>query len=275
MQQTRTYLGNIIPKPRIAFFEFTSCEGCQLQLLNDEQNLPEFLDLMEIVNFREAMSEASDRYDIAFVEGSISCSEEIERLQEIRSRANLLVAFGSCACFGGVNQLRNGFSDSSHPMRLIYGNAKIPADPLPKVLPLHAVVKVDLEIFGCPVLKREVETIVTDLLIGKNITHPKYPVCLECTASGHICLFELGEACLGPVTRGGCNAWCPAVRSGCQGCRGPAEVANLQQLQEIFQKRAIPLEVLLDSLECFGGFPDWVAKLRNEMTTTATNRQTS
>jgi len=273
MRKGLTYLGRNISRPRVAFFEFTSCEGCQLQLLNDEHNLLDFLDLFEVVAFREAMSSASGRYDIAFVEGSISCSEEVARLQEIRSRAATLVALGSCACFGGINQLRNRYSDSGWPARLVYGNSTIPVTPLPEVLPLHALVEVDLQIFGCPIHKGEVERIVTNLVVGKKISHPKYPVCMECTAGGHICLFELGEPCLGPVTRAGCNAWCPSERSGCQGCRGPAEVANLEQLEQIFQKREIPLEVLLDYLECHGGFPEWSARLRKKLAPATAHNQ--
>ncbi|WP_419176696.1 NADH:ubiquinone oxidoreductase [Desulfosediminicola sp.] len=274
MQKGLSYLGRNLPRPRVAFFEFTSCEGCQLQLLNDEHNLLDFLNLLEIVTFREAMTSASDQYDIAFVEGSISCSEEVAQLQEIRTRAATLVALGSCACFGGINQLRNRFSDSDWPSRLVYGDSTIPMTPLPKVLPLHALVEVDLQIFGCPIHKGEVERIVTNLVVGKKISHPNYPVCMECTAAGHICLFEHGEACLGPVTRAGCNAWCPAERSGCQGCRGPAEVANLEELEQIFQQRGIPLEVMLDYLECHGGFPEWSARLRQKLAT-ATTQHTS
>lgn len=262
MPTINTYLTSDIARPRVAFFEFTSCEGCQLQLFNDEDNLNDFLDRLEIVAFREAMSSSSDNYDIAFVEGSISCREEIERLKEIRRNASVVVAFGSCACFGGINQLRNRFPDRDWPRRLVYGETTIPATPLNDVLPLAAVIDVDIQIFGCPVHKGEVERIVTDLVVGKPIIHPKYPVCLECTAAGHICLVDLGEACLGPVTRAGCNAWCPSSRSGCQGCRGPAEVANIEELERVFARRAIPPEILLEYLECYGGFPEWSQRLR-------------
>lgn len=262
MNNTLSYLGVPVCRPRVGFFELTSCEGCQLQLLNDEDKLLDFLDLIEIVTFREAMSEPSGNYQIAFVEGSVTTREEIERLREIRKRATTLVAFGSCSCFGGVNQLRNRFADQDWPYRQVYGTSTIPVSPLPEVLPLSKVVTVDLEIYGCPVNKNEVERIVTDLVVGKPVIHPKYPVCMECSARGYICLFDLGEVCLGPVTRGGCDAWCPASRLGCHGCRGPAEVANLNQLYRIIVEKGISMETFLDRLECFGGFREFSERLR-------------
>lgn len=264
MNDERTYLGVPVSPPRVGFFELTSCEGCQLQLLNNEDNLLDFLDLLEIVEFREVMSEPLGEYQIAFVEGSVSTREEVERLQEIRKRATTLVAFGSCSCFGGVNQLRNRFAVRDWPYRQVYGANVIPVSPLPEVLPLSAVVQVDVEIYGCPVSKNEVEKIVTDIMVGKPVRHPKYPVCMECTARGYVCLFDLDEVCLGPVTRGGCHAWCPASRTGCHGCRGPAEVANLEKLHEIIVEKGLPVEEFLDRLECFGGFREQAGRLRKE-----------
>jgi coenzyme F420-reducing hydrogenase gamma subunit len=263
MAGKRTYMGVPVTIPRVGFFEFTSCEGCQLQLVNNEGTLLGFLDLLEIVNFREIMSGGSGRYDIAFVEGSISCQEEVERLQEIRSRAGTLVAFGSCSCFGGVNQQRNRFSVSDWPLRQVYGKAAIPVTPLAKVLPLHEVVEVDVFIYGCPVRKEEVERIVCDLVLGKRVLHPQYPVCMECTANGNICLYEYQEICLGPITRAGCDAWCPGNGAGCQGCRGPAVAVEPGQLQQIVDERGLSPERFLDMLECFGGFEQWSKELRH------------
>jgi sulfhydrogenase subunit delta len=258
----RAYLGVPVPRPRVAFFELTSCEGCQLQLLNNEATLLDFLDLMEIVSFREAMTESSDSYEIAFVEGSVSRDDEVERLREIRSRAAQLVAFGSCACFGGVNQLKNRFGDLDWVNRTVYGDHPCSTR---EVLPLSAFVPVDLEIYGCPVRKEEVERIVTELVLGKTVTHPDYPVCMECKANENICLFDLGEPCLGPVTRAGCNAWCPNSRAGCWGCRGPATAANVGQLEEIMRRHGFSPEVILDRLECFGGFRAQADDLRRRI----------
>ena len=254
-----TYLGVPVPRPRAAFFEFTSCEGCQLQLLNNEATLFDFLSLLTIVNFREAMSERSDEYEIAFVEGSISRADEAEELKKIRARARVLVAVGSCACFGGVNQLKNRFHDLDWVKKEVYGSHEVETD---EVMPLSAIVPVDLQIYGCPVKKEEVERVVTNLVLGKAIVYPKYPVCMECKANQHICLFDLGQPCLGPITRAGCDAWCPANRAGCWGCRGPAETANVKQLQEIMRQHGFSDEQLLDRLECFGGFAGYVREMK-------------
>jgi len=247
----RTFMGVPVPRPRVAFFDFSSCEGCQLQLVNNEASLLDFLALVDVVNFREAMTERSDRYDIAFVEGSITRKDEVTRLKAIRKHAGLLVAFGSCASFGGVNQLKNRFNDLDWVKKTVYGEHPVETQ---EARPLKDFVEVDLSVLGCPVRKEEVEKIVTNLVLGKAVTLPKFPVCMECKANRNICLFDLGEPCLGPVTRAGCDAWCPNNRAGCWGCRGPADDANIEGLELVIRKYGISREAMLDRLECFGGF---------------------
>jgi coenzyme F420-reducing hydrogenase gamma subunit len=261
-QSARTYLGVPLAKPSVAFFELSSCEGCQLQIVNNESSLLDFLSLVTVVNFREAMTEQTDRYDIAFVEGSVTRGDEIERLKKIRASAGVLVAFGSCACFGGVNQLKNRFRDPAWVKNQVYGNHPIESNDTAQ--PIEAFVAVDLKIFGCPVKKEEVEKIVTDLVLGKSPVQLKYPVCMECKAHENICLFDLGEVCLGPITRAGCDAWCPNNRAGCWGCRGPADDANIGQMQEIMKKQGFSEETMLDRLECFGGFSQAAEELRSK-----------
>jgi sulfhydrogenase subunit delta len=254
----RNYLGVPLTRPKVAFFELSSCEGCQLQILNNEGSLLDFLDLVEVVKFREGMSGGSDDYEIAFVEGSVTRQDEVERLKAIRKNAKVLVALGSCACFGGVNQLKNRF-DLDWVKKEVYGDYPIDSE---RVRPLEDIVAVDLKIYGCPINKEEVERIVTDLVIGKDIVGLKYPVCMECKANGNICLFDVGEPCLGPITRAGCNAWCPNSRAGCWGCRGPAEESNVDQLIAIMEQHGFSKETILDRLECFGGFTDYAGQLR-------------
>ena len=261
METGRTYLGVSIACPRVAFFSLTSCEGCQLQILNNEATLLDFLSLIEIVNFREAVSERSDEYDIAFVEGSVTRADEVKRLQHIRKQAKTLVALGSCACFGGVNQLKNRFQDMAWVKQEVYGAHPIETE---EARPLEEVVPVDLKIFGCPIKKEEVEKVVTNLVVGKSVDYPKYPVCMECKANENICLFDIGEPCLGPVTRAGCDSWCPNSRLGCWGCRGPAEDANMQELEKIFIRHGFTAEVLLDRLQCFGGFKTYIDSLNKQ-----------
>ncbi len=261
----RTYLGIPVEHPDVAFFELSSCEGCQLQIINNEASLLDFLSLVNVVNFREAMTEHADFYDIAFVEGSVTRADEIECLTTIRKNAKVLVAFGSCACFGGVNQLRNRFKDPAWVKKQVYGDSPIETNDSAR--PLDAFVNVDLRIYGCPVKKEEVEKIVTNIVIGKAVVHPKYPVCMECKANENACLFDLGEPCLGPITRGGCDAWCPNSRFGCWGCRGPADDANVEQMKAIMKNHGFSEEIILDRLECFGGFAQHVQDLRRGVKT--------
>lgn len=258
LKPERTYLGMPLYRTKTAFFELSSCEGCQLQLLNNEATLLDFLSLLDIVNFREAMTEKSDEFDIAFVEGSVTRSDEAERLKEIRKAAKVLVAFGSCACFGGVNQLKNRFN-SAWVKKEVYGEHPVETGP---ARPLEDIVAVDLKIFGCPIKKEEVEKIIMNIALGKAVVHPKYPVCMECKANENICLFDLGEPCLGPITRGGCDSWCPNSRAGCWGCRGPADDANVDQLKQIMNKHGFSEETLMDRLECFGGFSAYTEAFR-------------
>lgn len=262
MSPVHSYLGVAAPAPRVAFFELSSCEGCQLQLLNDEERLLDFLALVEPVNFREAMDERSDDYQVAFIEGCVTREDEVERLRMIRERAQILVAFGSCACFGGVNQLKNRFADPDWARRRVYGDFPVATGP---ARPLEAVVPVDLRIYGCPVKKEEVERLVSELVLGKTPFVPRYPVCMECKARHNLCLFELGEVCLGPVTRAGCEAWCPSSRMGCWGCRGPSEPANLAELAEVAKRFGVAEESLLDRLECFGGFAGAAEEMRRKL----------
>ena len=152
--------------------------------------------------------------------------------------------------------------DPDWPRRQVYGDFPVATSPARAV---EEVVPVDLRIYGCPVRKEEVERLVTELVLGKTPFVPKYPVCMECKALHNLCLFELGEVCLGPVTRAGCEAWCPSSRMGCWGCRGPSEPANLSELAEVAKRFGVKQESLLDRLECFGGFAVEAAELRQKL----------
>ncbi|MBI4721368.1 MAG: NADH:ubiquinone oxidoreductase, partial [Chitinivibrionia bacterium] len=212
------YLGIALQKPKIGVFDFTCCEGCELQLANKEETLADFLALLDVVNFREVSSDRSDDYDIALVEGAVSRDDEIERLKKIRARAKILVAFGTCACFGGVNTIKNKFP-LKDVVAEVYGTRRVETSAVRKIAD---IVKVDLEIPGCPVSKSEVERIVVDLVTGAGVRMPQHPVCLECKQLLNTCVMDLGVLCLGPVTRAGCGAPCPTGKTGCLGCRGPA-----------------------------------------------------
>ncbi len=237
-------------KLKIASFDFTCCEGCQLQLANRESHLIDFFELLDVRNFREISSERHDDYDIALIEGSISRRDEVERLLKIRQQAKVLVAFGTCACFGGINSLKNRFP-LDKIVRDVYGDMAVETLPIRKISDL---VKVDLSIPGCPVSKEEVERIIVSLATGSQVTLPKYPVCVECKQQLNTCLFELGEICLGPITRAGCNAVCPAGKTACLGCRGPAEEINMPAFLELVQERGLNPRDLQDKLAFYNAF---------------------
>ena len=244
------YLGIEPYRPRMAVFDFTSCEGCELQLANKEETLVPFLEAIEVVSFREVSSAHSDDYEIALIEGAITRDDEVARLKRIRAQAKVLVALGSCACFGGVNRLKNAF-DLADANREVYGD--MPKQTLP-TRSVGEVVDVDLQISGCPVSKDEVERIVQHLIWDVQYQFPAYPVCLECKQRYTVCMCEKGQLCLGPITMGGCDAPCPAAGQGCWGCRGPAEEPNFDEFFCIAKDRGFDRRVVDERLAFFGGF---------------------
>ncbi|HUT09979.1 MAG TPA: hypothetical protein VMY42_05750 [Thermoguttaceae bacterium] len=236
--------------PKIGVFDFTGCEGCELQLANKEETLGAFLGAVEIVRFREVSSDEGDDYDVALVDGAITRQDEVERLEAIRERAKLLVAMGSCACFGGVNKLKNA-CDLDEANREVYGDC--PKETMP-TRAVTEVVAVDLQVPGCPVTKDEIERVVQHLVWDLPLPKYDYPVCLQCKQRYTVCRFDLGELCLGPITRAGCNAPCPAGGMGCWGCRGPAEIPNYREFFALAAEKGFSEQEIRDRLEFFGGF---------------------
>jgi sulfhydrogenase subunit delta len=239
-------------RPKIAFFDFTGCEGCQLTAIDALQNHPELLEAVEIVQFREAMSLADDDYQVAFVEGSCSREEDEARLKAIRSRAEFVIAFGACAHLGGVNALRSWHS-SLEVRQYVYGElAKLyPGD---EVQPISAVIPIDGFIPGCPIDRDEFIHSIKRLTFGQLPEIPDYPVCMECKLNENLCRFSLGEACLGPVTRAGCNAVCPSYGVGCMGCRGPISNPNIGGLKIAQVKAGIEEEAVKEQMEFFQSY---------------------
>jgi coenzyme F420-reducing hydrogenase gamma subunit len=238
--------------PKIAVFDFTGCEGCELQLTNKEETLGAFFDAIEVVNFRELTSDQGDDYEVALIDGCISRPDEIQRLKAIRKQAKLLIAMGSCACFGGVNKLKNAY-DPDEANREVYGD--FPKETMP-TRAVGDVVPVDLQLPGCPVTKDELEKAVQHLVWGLPLPQYAYPVCVQCKQRFTVCRFDMGEICLGPITRAGCNAPCPAGGLGCWGCRGPAESPNYEEFFALTKEKGFAEEDLNDRLSFFGGFED-------------------
>jgi len=238
-------------KPRVAFFSFSSCEGCQLVVLTIEEQLLELVNLIDIVSFREAMSEKSDDYDIAFVEGSITRTSEIERIKKIRNTAQVIIALGACATIGGINCLKNQF-EMGKVKNIVYGKMADNYDTIP-TMPIESVIKVDYWIHGCPIDKDEFIEVTKAILLGKTPRIPDYPVCVECQMKENICLFEKGMVCLGPVTKAGCKAICPTYNDGCVGCRGLIDDPNLSSHKNLLSEHGLTVDEAISQYMLFGG----------------------
>lgn len=240
-------------KPKVAFFDFAGCEGCQLTALDALQTHPELLEAIEIVQFREAMSERGEDYQVAFVEGSYTRPEDRARLQKIRDQAQIVIAFGACAHTGGVNAMRNE-QPADHVQRYVYGDfARLHS--IDHARPISDVIAVDGFIPGCPIDREEFVSAVRYLLQGRLPEIPDYPVCVECRLQEISCLFLQGTMCLGSITRAGCGAICTAHGLGCLGCRGQVSNANLAGLEAAVVEFGILREGMEDHLRMFQAHP--------------------
>jgi len=222
-------------KPRVAIFDFACCEGCQLQIVNMEEDILNLISAVEPVEWREAMSDHSEEYNIAIVEGSITRPEDEERLREIRTRAEILIALGACATIGGVNKLKNRY-DIDDVKHCVYGDAgNMPHLGTAPTKALDEVVKGDYKVHGCPINNKEFAYIVRCLLMGKQPFIPTYPVCVECKMKANPCRYDYNEICLGPITRAGCEAKCPSGGLWCFGCRGYVDDPNVNAAKDIMK----------------------------------------
>ena len=233
-------------KPRIGVFSFTSCEGCQLTILNLEDQMLDLLSAIEIVNFREAIDDRRQDYDVAFVEGSITTPDESEEIGEIRSRAGVLVAIGSCACLGGVNALK-GLHDLGRVRSTVYGDGArhFPTEATKRVRDLVAV---DYEMHGCPIDRKEFVRVTKSLLLGRVPPPIEHAVCTECRQNATVCLYDKGATCIGAITRAGCGAICPAFGEPCAGCRGFLAEPNLPSMIEILKSKGLTQREIEDRL---------------------------
>lgn len=236
-------------KPRVAFFDFAGCEGDQLQVVNLEEQLLDLLGQVDVVSFREAMTEHSDEYDIAFVEGSITRSADERRLKEIRANAGLLVAIGACATIGGINAMKN-LHDLEEVKRYVYGDAAGHFDTY-ETRPVDAVVKVDAYVHGCPIDREEFLQVVKALLLGKKPEIPNHPVCVECKLAENVCVYEKGQFCMGPVIRAGCKACCVTEGSICWGCRGFVDDPNTDAQKDILEKYGLDLREVMNKFRLY------------------------
>ncbi len=221
-------------RPKVAVHKFSSCDGCQLAFLNAGEDLVTLTTLVDIVHFAEAGFYCEDTLvDIAFVEGSISTAGEKQRIHDIRENSRFLVTIGACATAGGLQALRN-MHNYKQWIKGIYAHPEA-ISLLADSVPIRDHVKVDLELWGCPVNGRQVLGAVRSLLLGVLPIEEQEKVCLECKRQQNVCVtVARGEACMGPVTRSGCGAICPEIERGCYACYGPAERPNTGVLANRF-----------------------------------------
>ncbi|MDF1500120.1 MAG: hypothetical protein P1P76_06610 [Anaerolineales bacterium] len=227
------------PRAKIAFFDFAGCEGCQLTVLDTLQTHPELLQAVEILEFRESMSEREDGYEIAFIEGSCVWPMDEERLRKIRAQAKIVVALGACAHIAGVNSIRRSMSPEK-AAEIVYGR-EVQNYVTKSARPIDAIIPVDAVLPGCPIDRHEFLRAVSMLLQGTLPQIPSDPVCVECRLDENRCLLLRGQACMGPITRGGCGAICPAFGVGCEGCRGMLADMNFEGLREQFLANGLSL----------------------------------
>jgi coenzyme F420-reducing hydrogenase gamma subunit len=239
-------------RPKVAFFDFTCCEGCQLTVVDSLQDHPELLSAVEIVQFREAISERGEDYLVAFIEGSCTRESDEARLKQIRERAAVVVALGACAHLAGVNALK-----ALHPLdevrNYVYGDKAGWYDTY-DARPIDAVIPVDFAIPGCPIDRDEFINVVKALLQGKKPPIPDYPVCVECKLKENVCLFTRGKVCMGPVTRAGCKAICPTYGQSCEACRGFISNPNDNSMREVLAQHGLTVEEITSMYTMFSTY---------------------
>lgn len=222
--------------PKLAVWKFASCDGCQLSLLNCEDELLALAADIEIAHFLEASSAiVPGPYDLSLVEGSVTTPEDAERIREIRRNSRRLVTIGACATAGGIQALRN-FQDVDELMSVVYASPQY-ISTLATSTPISAHVAVDFELHGCPVDRHQMLEVISAMLQGRTPDVPPHSVCVECKRRGTVCVMVAhGTPCLGPVTHAGCGAICPAHHRGCYGCFGPKETPNTASLSRQWEQ---------------------------------------
>lgn len=217
-------------KPKLAVWKFASCDGCQLSLLDCEDELLDVAGAVEIAYFLEASrATVKGPYDVSLVEGSVTTPHDAERILQVRKQSKVLVTIGACATAGGIQALRN-FGRTAEYASVVYARPEF-LSTLETSTPIANHVPVDVELRGCPVNKHQLLEVLTALLHGRKPNLPPHSVCLECKRRGVVCVMVAkGTPCLGPVTHTGCGALCPAYDRGCFGCFGPSSSANPKSL---------------------------------------------
>jgi coenzyme F420-reducing hydrogenase gamma subunit len=247
--------------PKLAVHKFASCDGCQLSLLDLEDELLAVAGVVQIANFMEASREVlPPPYDVTLVEGSITTPHDRERIKQIREETTVLITIGACATAGGIQALRN-WKDVDDFSAYVYAHPEF-VDTLQESTPIADDVPVDFELRGCPISKYQLLEVLVAFLQGRRPNIPTYSVCVECKAKGNPCVMvSHGTPCLGPITQAGCSALCPTYDRGCYGCFGPMESANAASLTDQWQLMGLSDRQIVDALR---GFNAWASSFRVE-----------
>lgn len=242
------------PKPKLAVWKFASCDGCQLSLLDCEDEILAVSDAIEIANFAEATRRViPGPYDLSLVEGSITTRHDAERIQQVRRESKFLVTIGACATAGGIQALRN-YRDIGEMASVVYASPQY-LDTLATSTPIADHVKVDFELRGCPVNKMQLVEVILAFLHHRKPNIGTHSVCVECKLRGTVCVMTArGIPCLGPVTQAGCGALCPAYDRGCFGCYGPMESPNTAALTAQWKTLGVPDADILRAYRSYNGY---------------------
>ena len=243
--------------PKLAVWKFASCDGCQLTLLDCEDELLEVAGALDIAYFPEATRQVEPGpYDLSLVEGSITTAHDAERIRAVREMSTTLVTIGACATSGGIQALRD-LADVEDYARIVYPHPEY-LSTLATSTPISDHVEVDLELRGCPISKQQLLEVVEAYLHGRAPNLPSHSVCLDCKLRGIQCVMVRGVPCLGPITRTGCGALCPAFDRGCYGCFGPTESVNLASVAGRWQELGSGPDTFRRALATFAvGAPEY------------------
>ena len=254
-------------KKKIGIFSLTSCSGCQMEILNFNQELIELMETFDIIHF-PMLKEENEKgpYDIAVVEGSVTNEKEVKKIKDIRKKSKFLVALGTCASFGGIPQLKD-FLDEKSVEKEVYDSERNVSSI--RVSGIGRYVDVDYFLHGCPINKGDFLRLFNALSIGKVPKQINYPVCVECRKKGNVCLLQQGKPCMGPLTFAGCDAQCPSQGIACIGCRGPVDNANVAAEARLLEKHGYKEKDIERYFKTFAGtskvFKQYIDKKEKEV----------
>jgi len=238
-------------KPKLAVWKFASCDGCQLSLLDCEDELLAVADSVDIANFPEASRTfKKGPYDLSLVEGSITTPNDAERIHQIRRQSKFLITIGACATSGGIQALRN-FKDVKEFISIVYATPDY-IQTLKQSTSIADHIPVDFELRGCPIDKKQLLEVINAFLNGRKPNTPSHSVCLECKLKGNVCVMVAhGTPCMGPVTHAGCGAICPTYDRGCYACFGPKETPNIPAMGKVLEGSGMDRETIMRAFRSF------------------------